>query len=135
MKNKFKEEISESELKIFNESRELFESKNKIHELLKKFIIRTELGEIEEGYADDLNFDIGKYSIYSCGYYQQLMIVDENGEEHELDNNLQAVRELYARLIGLEKEFNRVIENKGLKIANKVFKKHLKIKFGEDFSE
>lgn len=121
--------LSESELKILEESKELYELKDKIHKTLKKLIIKTEMGEIEEGYADELNFDIGKCSIYSCSYYQQLMIINEEGEEHELDNDLKTVRYLYNEIKKREKEFNNLIKDNGLKKANKVFEKPFEIKF------
>jgi hypothetical protein len=129
MNKKKSKEVSKSELKILEESKELVELKNKIHQILKKLIIKTEIGEIEEGYANDLNFDIGKCSIYSGGYYQQLMIINEEGEEHELDNDLKTVRYLYNEIIKREKEFNNLIKDNDLKKANKVFEKPFEIKF------
>ncbi|MBU2576773.1 MAG: hypothetical protein KKF50_03555 [Nanoarchaeota archaeon] len=123
------ENLSESELKILKGSRELYELKQEIHQTLNRLIIKTGLGEIEEGYADDLNFDIGGCSIYSGGYYQQLMITDEEGEEHELDNDLINVRYLSEKIKKREKEFDNLIKDNGLKKANKVFEKPLEMKF------
>ncbi|OGJ18240.1 hypothetical protein A3K73_00375 [Candidatus Pacearchaeota archaeon RBG_13_36_9] len=128
MKKKNGAEFGESEIQILQESRELGELKYKIHELLKKLIVKTELGELEEGWADDINFDIGACTIYSCGYYSQLTLTDEDGEEHELDRDLGAVRELYRELKRRAEEFDYLIQNRSLKTAVKVFEKPFHIK-------
>ncbi|MBU4086086.1 MAG: hypothetical protein KKB21_00760 [Nanoarchaeota archaeon] len=88
-------EAGEFESQILRESRELHYLKIKIHEMLKELIIKADIGEIREGYADDIKFDIGEYSIYSCRYYEQLRIVDSEDIEYELDHNLEAARQIY----------------------------------------
>ena len=118
-----KNKLSEEESLMLKELRESDNLKREIHEMLKKLIIKTEIGEIEEGWADDLNFDIGDFSIYSCGYYQQLTLVDKDGIEHELDNDLKNVKKLFKEIKKRADEFNKIIQNKSLKIAVKVFKK------------
>lgn len=102
---------------------------NKIHQILKKLIVKTGIGEIEEGYADDLNFNIGEYTIYSCGYYQQLMVNDEEGNDHELDKDFGAVKMLCNEIEKREKEFDGLIVENGLNKVNKIFEKPFEINF------
>jgi hypothetical protein len=58
MKNKrYYKEMAESEQKSLKDSRELYALHMEIHELLEKLVIKTNLGSIEESYADEINFD------------------------------------------------------------------------------
>ena len=121
--------MNEEESLILRESQELYELKVKLHKMLKEIIIKTGLGEVEDGYVDDLNLDVGGCSIYSCGYYQQLMLVDEDGVENEFDNDLESVRYLYKEIKKRLAEYDKIIKNKSQKTAVRVFEKALKIKF------
>lgn len=132
MKNKYREKLTESESKVLEENRELYKLKMEIHELLKKLVIKTDLGSIEEGYADEINFDIGEHSIYSCAYYQQLRVSDSENIEHELDDNLEKTKEIYVEIKKRADKFDKLIETKNLKTATKVFEKPLCIDFGDD---
>lgn len=124
MRNKrYENDLTESEQKLFKESRELHALHMEIHKLLEKLVIKTGLGSIEESYADEINFDIGEHSIYSCAYYQQVIVTDPEGVEYELEHDLKKTRELHAEIKKRANEFDRIIKSKSLKTAVKVFEK------------
>ena len=132
MKNKTSTNISLSESKLLKESRKIYDLQMKIHKLLERLVIKTNLGSIEESYADETNFDIGEYSIYSCEHYQQLVIFGSDGSEHELEHDLENSKILYNKIIKRERDFDRLIVNNGLKTAVKVFDKSIEFNWGDE---
>jgi len=66
---------------------------------------------------------IGEHSVYSCAHYQQLIVNDAEGNEYELEHDLEKTKELYREIKKRADEFDRLIENKSLKTAVKVFEK------------
>ncbi|MEK6927968.1 MAG: hypothetical protein AABX11_06055 [Nanoarchaeota archaeon] len=130
----YEKDLTESEPKLLKDNRELYALHMEIHKLLEDLITKTNLGSIEESYADEINFDIGEHSIYSCAYYQQVFVTSPDGNEYELEHDLERTRELYAEIKKRADEFDKIIKTKSLKIAVKVFQKPWIIHF-EDLDE
>lgn len=106
------------------EYRELDKVKHELHELLKEIILKTGIGDISEDYTDSVEFDLGGTLIYSCGYYNELSLTNEEDEEIDLNHNLKATRKIY----------NEVVKRYGKLVNGTEFKK-IKIKAGEIFKK
>lgn len=105
------------------EYRELDSIKWELHDLLKKLVIKTNLGEIYDDYTDTVEFNIGNITIYSCGYYHQLDI-DKNGEEINLDHDLETAKKIYREVEKRHEQFWKTNELKKTKAkADNIFEK------------
>lgn len=102
------------------EYRELYQLKQELHETMKKLVIKTNLGSIEDENTniEGISLDFMDGEIYSCVYYEQVRFC--NGEEYELDDNLQTVKEIVKELRKrLEKIDSMLDEDKIMEILNK----------------
>jgi len=93
------------------EYRELYELKGELHEMLKEIIIKSGIGDIEEDYSDSVSLDFAGGIIYSCPHYEQLMFCDADGEEYELDNDLENTGKLFKEIQNRYKKLNLKMGN------------------------
>lgn len=106
--------------------RELDELKWELHDLLKKIIIKTGLGEISDDYTDTAELELGDINIISDSYYHDLKIETDEGEidiNHDLETAKKVFKEVEKRYEEIEetKESEKVKE-KAEEIFNRDFK-------------
>lgn len=106
--------------------RELDELKWELHDLLKKIIIKTDLGEISDDYTDTTELELGDINIISDSYYHDLKIETDEGEidiNHDLETAKKVFKEVEKRYEEIEetKESEKVKE-KAEEIFNRDFK-------------
>lgn len=109
------------------EYRESYELKRKLHGLIKEIILKTDLGNIDEfgvggGGIEELNLDFAGGSIYSCIYYEQVTFVNQEGEEDEIDDDSEYIKNIVVELEKRLKEIRNNLDKKKFKeILNKKF--------------
>ncbi|MBU4070493.1 MAG: hypothetical protein KJ646_05925 [Nanoarchaeota archaeon] len=117
--------------------RELYNLKEKLHELIKELIIITRLGSIEEeGIGgegiESLNFDFAGGEIYSCFYYEQVRFIDSAGEEYEFDDDLGIIRRLVEEIEKRYKNFKNKTNNASKNQAIEIFGKSFEVENKEE---
>ena len=83
-----------NEQELEKKYRELDSIKWELHDLLKKLVIKTNIGEIYDDYTDTVELSIGDITIYSCAYYHQIDI-NQGGNEINLDHDLETTKIIY----------------------------------------
>jgi hypothetical protein len=111
-----------------NEYKELYSLKRKLHKLMKKIILATQNGCIEqEGIEcsgpESLSLDFAGGELYSCIYYEQVRFCDNGGEEYEFDENLDKVKKIVEELNVRWAEITNLMDREKVKyILNRDFK-------------
>ena len=109
-----KNKISDEGDELAKKYHKLDEIKFELHDLLKKIVIKTDVGEIYDDYTDTVELYLGDLTIYSCGYYNQLALTNCDGKEFELDHDLETTKKIY---LEVRKRYNQLVKMNELKRA------------------
>jgi hypothetical protein len=110
------------------EYRELYSLKRNLHKLMKKVILATQNGCIEEEGIEcegpeSLSLDFAGGELYSCIYYEQVRFCDNEVNEYEFDEDLDKVKKIVKELEARWAEIMDSVDREKIKdILNQRFK-------------
>lgn len=118
-------ELGLSEEELLKKLRELEEIKRELHDLMKRIVLEFGVGSYSDDWCDDVEIELGGFSVFSCGYYGQLrgFVYDC---EYEFDEDLDGAKKIFREVKKRYAEFG--------KRAMKVDRERMEI-FGEVFGE